>query len=1609
MATYNIDDQQRLAEAERLIRKRANTLGADRNTYSEYFADYHTMPIGRTMRSTPTADTNFASPNYDDWVSQEGAVGTRYGVDVSGAADPIRLHSYVPSGVTGAESCQTFFVIDPSVSNPSSHDPSDLESVRMYPLIGPEFSQGRANAAETSTTTRGFELALYPAKSGSGVGTALVADTDNGPIPITADPGAGEPDDETAGAGDSGYWSVDYDNGIVRFSRPPLNGSGGVMNPNGVYGDINGLEVAQGGGGAITMFAVFYRYTGEYSINTSSEIVTVGDGYVSNGDYEGVGANVLQSAIDSLPDVGGTVFIKGGTYDYVTPVNIPGGVHVVGLGGVKITRPRTEPAFIVNDSISGVVDGYQVLEGVEIYPRDGVVSGGAIELRASSVDEVIYGVKIKNNVIYAEDDGPGIAFAPAVNCTYYGLEISGNTFRSAATSAIYIGERDRGGNVTLVGCSITNNMFQSGDTTASSAISFSSNVVTVSYSHIENNDSANSDFSISSNVSNIVVANNIVDAFNFTGYVSISVFVGNIIGGVSQFSDAGASGGVDSCIVGNNYFMDSVSFPYTSVGSNSASYVLFSGNAFASNLTFTDKVADCIFICNNVDDAVTFEDIDDTKISENVFGYSLSTSSITCSSISNNYFASTVDITSLTETSLSNNYINGYLITTGLINKVSVIGNICLENVNFTYFAPTPVGSVVNTYIVGNYVGGVLNFSGMADNVTISGNKIISITFSYGGMANAIRKSSIIGNVFTDFITWFDNISKTSIIGNYISSDAVFYGLSESTISGNNFDNYALFPSTITDSIISSNFIDGYCNFEDTVTSSVLSNNVFNSSFTISGTSTGAIITNNYSTGAVSLAGVANSSFLNNILASTLSASSSIEYSAFCNNYIASTATFDEYLSDSVISGNVIVGATQFSGTSASGATNGPSDCCFVGNYFQGHVTFPYDNGTSLGSSSFTANVLKGNLTISDLTTTSSMCNNYVGNISCEAVSYTMMCNNYCSSIGCSSTVVDSFVGSNYVVSTLSFTSANGLELCGNIIGSTLQFTSTVIYSFIYTNKIGGAVSITSSPLDSLSNSSMCGNFLSSTLTIDDKISGSNICNNYITGAISFEELSIFALSGNAIGSTFSASSTIANTIISNNYIFDVFSLANVASDSVVSNNVFKSNVTSTSSANSFVRSVISGNVFNACFNLDDLISQSAIVANHFSNAITLQDVQYSSISGNSCANGISSDGACVGLMFTSNYLSSIFTLTYVSGDALTDSFLSYNIFGSTFNVDDGITRTTICGNRFFDEASFEEISYSAIDKNIFDDVVNIISEATDGAVNFSIISENNFNGNVTIDNNAATSTSGVVVSSSIVNNIMFGGNLYITNTQATGSDPTILFSNISNNNFTIGSNVYITQSGNAATSPTLEEVVVTGNTFQDFVVRCTSSNASSGPFYDLTFSGNSAVGIGFYSNATGDGYFSTANFIGNNFYTMGFGFESGPGSSHDTLYSNISIIGNIGSIQMPSDKDDGVGGGPFYDGNAFSNVMIIGNMGHHLWIGSRFALYYSPPTSLSTNPVIALNIFNEYVDPAGTPYYSGIVFDDGVALGWGDNLAETTITNNGADDTTIGIVGTNL
>src|SRR5690349_24340627 len=102
MVNFEDLDKEKIAEAERISRDKANTRGKDGSIHSEPFVRNNKVALGDVMTRTPSVGGGLLPPDYDD-LPAVATVGTRY--------TEVRLHSYLPSGLDGSSSVQTFISV----------------------------------------------------------------------------------------------------------------------------------------------------------------------------------------------------------------------------------------------------------------------------------------------------------------------------------------------------------------------------------------------------------------------------------------------------------------------------------------------------------------------------------------------------------------------------------------------------------------------------------------------------------------------------------------------------------------------------------------------------------------------------------------------------------------------------------------------------------------------------------------------------------------------------------------------------------------------------------------------------------------------------------------------------------------------------------------------------------------------------------------------------------------------------------------------------------------------------------------------------------------------------------------------------------------------------------------------------------------------------------------------------------------------------------------------------------------------------------------------------------------------------------------------------------
>lgn len=1566
MVMFENDENEKLAQADRLFRKKVTAVGALADILEEPFFDFRTLPETQIMNKQPTADTDFAAPDYDEYPVQEGAVGTRFGVTASGDLDPVRLHSYLPSGFSGPESCQTFFVIKPFESPPSSHDIFELENKRMYPIIGPEFSPRRQSAAESDPTKRGFHLALYPAKSDGGVGSPLVADDAYGPIPMSADPGA------VRGADDGGYWYVDYDNGVVRLSRPMLHGPDGVFNPNNVYADIDGNEVEEEEG-APTLFAVFYRYTGDFGIDNRT-FITVGDGYVSEGLFNGVSANTLQSAINSLPDVGGTIFIKEGTYDYIEPVRIRGGIRIIGLSGVKITRPRTEPAFTINEETRGVVDGYQTLEGIEIYPRDGVNSGGAIELRSSASNQEIRRVQIRNNLIFAENDAPAITFGPEDDCTYFGLKVQDNIFKRASSNPVYISYRDRGGEVEAPAMQLINNDFQLGDSAASTAILFDGTVVTdIDGIVIDNNNMESSDINLSIGASS-------VDGFTLTDTKINNITLGD---------DA------DSIVMTNNIISGTASFQDISNSTLS--------NNHTGALSFVD-LSDSQFTNNNTD-ALSGDDISGSTFSNNNTGAVTLTGSVSNSNVNANNMSGAFSCVGISDTAMNSNNVTGSITLSGALTDSKLSAN----NLAGSLTAASNNSSVVSDNIVGVDID-----IGASDTLRLLRNEVGDDV-----VLSTVLDSVLESNIVTDDFTG-TTLTTSKLLNNSVGDNLTFTTLSAVTLDGNNCSDLSL--GAVSGSNINANNVTGTFTLTSTIANSNLNDNIGGAVLSISSTLSGVNANNNHFASA-GIGAMSSSFFENNILDSgglsigggtgTLTSSylvaNNISGSIVAGDLTSSAVTANNTttmtlgdLQSSVFNNNIgtsfAVGAVDDSvvdknigsGTFTAGAidTSKFTDNTFTGADLNGTVSNSTISGNDLGNaiggdsidiagsfndSVLTNNNMSGNLDISTSTSDSIFAANKVAGMdfvsltdsivtaneisgtlsSTGGTSGALISENRLTSGGAThnlGAVSDAIINDNLVTNNLTISSLSSAIFSGNDIGGTFTSSGALTSTTFDGNKMNDG------SIAGMTDSFFTDNAITaSDLTITSDISGSFITGNGIAGGGNFNanvDFTTSVFSGNAFEDVLFGEigdRTVADQgcLLDDNIMTD-FTVTEGITDSVISNSIINGNTlwnNGAAATSTLLRSTFSGNILKGTFDCGQArFFDSVISDNYFDDTVTFRAIEDCVVSDNtmtaSTAINITDANSSTEVITSSSVTGNVFAALDIENDQTSGT--ATGGIGSSIFSNNRATSLTFDTRPPIGTGTATTIADSIITDNEIHGAFTIVGNSNAEAIVRSDISHNVIkNATFSIDNEAPGINPGdVVIASEISHNIVTDSGTIELGLSRTTTDVGIVLGDARFEN-NLASAMTLANTSRGSNTTTYLRSSVSGNTttgnfdmngrfsgvFANNSLNLTGGSSTLHSFGNSTVSSN-YFGTTSITNAVAGGNALATTTLSDNIFNNTLTIEatfagSGTGNAMDDSVMNGNVVLGLTTFTASGPNADTLEGSSVV-GNRFASNVIF-------------------------------------------------------------------------------------
>lgn len=1527
-------EQEKIARADKYVQRKANTLGADSEYYEEPFGNSEIVLRQDIWSETPTASTSFAAPDYGDgYVDRNGVV---WGAGGAVATRHVRVQLYaVPnSDTTGNGHHQTFLTVR---STPESDDPRDVEAVRIKHLVPPDLSPGRSHADEVDPNVRGFELALFPAwDNPDNPDEFLDAYDGYGPIPVTADPSA------AYGIGSSGRWTVDYANGVVRLSVPPLNDTTGVFNPNVVYATRNGHGTTSTLG-RLTLFATFYEYTGPSLTDADdTNFVIVGDGTDSYGNFYGPTSVVMQKAIDSLDGYGGTVFVKEGRYEYYSTVTVPNNVRIKGLSHrAHIIKPEKSAAFRIFGSNSSI-------EGLTIRSRGtGAATNASIELTDTGETGVTPGVEnaviienvtIRDNYLYATnyDTGtgagePAIGFAPNTSGNskiFRHINIEDNTFRPwSSINPTFITEVNGSGHVVIQHLRVRGNDFGKEE---ASAIKFDATVVE-QLDDIEISDSyataeVNIDLDNGAPINRLTmfdnIAMNMVDAYGLFDSMISDNIVGNIrisnggFGGTkwnnNLIKDFSVDGYVaDSVLDGNtidkfvlshsasnlrmmhNTYKDDVVLKANGDGSNPSLHnILLEGNHLYQSLQISNSIVE-----NN-------QDIQWLKISNNTINKGVAFAQDTDGL---NLFYRGIDITDNIIGKGLNNYaiVFGEGGTSGTAHLISsrIARNTFLGNVLFK-----PSVRVMPGYDLAIFDNRFdeLNTGLMLDtmwlnSVDIHNNRAYFVRFFNFVPAAApatditVKDVSIENNVLYKDISFLSNVDASSnflelsninIISNIFEGDGSIDIL---TADGASADDYRL-----TDIVIDENKLPSHGSYINVFGNRLLNNDSFISRLSIRG---------NDVDGTVSVGGapVTDLNISSNKIYQALHLKQNID-NFVLNNNMAPYILLDTLAPSG---GKLANGTINDNSVYSYGMDIYPElfRVSMSNNTIDGYLTFRANSsGINLNESNIVGNTVSGSFYCEESIDSSTLSGNkFGGNFSVADVTDSIVTDNVYDGSFSAASLTSVVISSSRFLSTLTVT------------GSTLQ---SVISNSVMEDDIN---------LEVLTDSKLISNTVDGAdINVNNTTTWGNIESN-VADNITLSAVEISIVNNNIIDTTLTFSGTTSSSVVSGNSC-DQLVMSSIINSTVTYNNaVTTANLAS--SMGSITDSVISNNLFESQSATSNTSFGALSNANFNNNIVRLGNT--GGLSMNTVTD--SSIDACMFQLASGG--SGNITFSTIIRSVISDTTLG--VSGSGTISFGSMTESNMEGcNIDATSISISSASNALLRSNIsgtrFDDVVTISTTSTSAAaVEESNIVNNNFKSTFTIQ---SSGSSGVAVSkSTIVGNSIFGScTLHLTN--ATGAYA-MEYSTFADNR--IGGSVTIDHDAAASNTNTVRSSSISGN--QIGTILNIASNASTGGgtiLTDVVISSNqigtdTTIGPSGIS-VTEVSYFKTS--VGNNVFTRDLtirGALSGCVVESNTVGGDTVLDQLYGTVLSSNVFGDGTDtpDNLTLNGGSTSNSVVDGNI----------------------------------------------------------------------------------
>lgn len=1181
--------------------------------------------------------------------------------------------------------------------------------------------------------------------------------------------------------------------------------------------------------------------------------------------------------------------------------------------------------------------------------------------------------------------------------------LSNNSFQStSATSAFTSG--------TFADCNITGNLFKS--TSGGAAVTSFGNMDTTTFTGNNIEQAAAGAVSFGT-VSNSRIANLVIDATAVTcGPLSNSSLLDAYMDATFTISN-GTDGALINSNISESHFMRDFTLTMTSDANptlisskitnnhfEAAAVINGAGVCLRNSSIQSNYYKNSLFL--NITGSTGTYALDDSALNDN---------NIESALVINNTSGSATNANIARRATIHGNRIGGNCLigggvhptnNTNLFEEVEFDGNYVGGEL---IFGPMARGYDITTYLSSTFVNNVINGNMSMHGAMVGCNFNDSVLNGDQSLFELISGSNVNDNVFGadgyGLVILNGGIQNNgSFSSNFVASDVnVPRTLNSAKFNNNTINGSFDVNAVITDSVLLGNICSGTTNinagttdamvndnrfgdavsFTGTSTSTVLNDNKFEGILTFNDTISGVSLDSNYSTSALNILGsVSNFTMDGNRFGAVLmDANSTKDEVVITNNLITTLFINNSILSDAVIDGNRISSTVDLS-TSLT------------------LTRVVFSNNTCGASISFG--------TISR----SSVDSNYANSVISfdDTVSFVSISNNTTlSNLAFATTVSQSQILGNNIENDTSFSgSIDGTSFIGNVVGapSAGVFTASGALDdcMFSANDFRNT---TTFPTANVTNTTFTGNHVDGTFSVSSgnfSYDGFNINGNVFNGSFSLAiPMTNSSVNGNTFSNTVSFSSafstsSVANSLISNNSFASSVSISfsgTAASSgalyrSTLSGNrigsTFTIDAVNTTSGSSCWESVISGNTVLGLTTLSTngnssyILTDTAITGNSFGPLSISHDqsdepgclnsvIDGNTIDGNLSIHplltGIFSNFALDNCIVSNNTIDGQLTIANVSRDGDQITYSNSIVSGNSctfFRLEGRLDNTNIVNNRSIGSgANFQlgAIWNSRISGNIVEDTTGTASiflaqgAGSSTLINQSIISDNDFTGNLSIP-------SGTVSDSRFMNN-RFGGTF-------SASDAVMSGVNFGGNYF-----------GDAVTTQRWLSVACSGNHFASTLL---TSTASTPAMDDVTFHNNVCQNTVQFtktvSGATND--YIHSSFVGNVFDgTITFGQSGISAEFTRVIFNSNSGDGGLTINQGASTEMD--------------SCMIVGNsMSGTLSFQNPYSL---PPTSGTADVMIALNWFTGY---------SNVTFNDGQAIGWGDNTGSTAVT---------GVNGSNL